>query len=163
MLNPCKPCCCPGAPCEQCGFGYRTLKENHESMKQLLIEFNAGKKPIGWKAAELYTFYHSDWKSELPELQELPEKEVETPMDIVKALEKHGLKISLEASDSTTDKCRGCLFRGVYQDMGASTPICNRENDLVAAFKANNKDGQCKWYITLGQVRELQEVLLKGE
>ena len=67
MLNPCKPCCCPGAPCEQCGFGYRTPEENHESMKQLLIEFNAGKKPIGWKAAELYMFHHNDWQSELPE------------------------------------------------------------------------------------------------
>lgn len=159
MLNPCRPCCCPGAPCEQCGFGYRTREENHESMKQLLIEFNAGEKPIGWKAAELYMFYHSDWKSELPEL---PEKKIEAPMNIVEALGKHGIKIATP-KEPISNKCYGCLFSGEYRDMGASTPICSRERDLASAFNAHGKTGPCQWYITRDQVRELQEVLLKGD
>ena len=63
------------------------------------------------------------------------------------------------------NKCQRCLFKEYYQDMGASTPICGREDDLEKAFKANNESGLCPWYITKDQVRELQDrilSLLKG-
>lgn len=65
MLNPCNPCVCVGAPCEQCMFGYRSSKENHESMKKLLIAVDAGEKPVGWKCAETYRYYHKNWRNEL--------------------------------------------------------------------------------------------------
>lgn len=84
-------------------------------------------------------------------------------MDIIEALEKHGIKIASTDKNPTYSKCYGCLFRDEYRDMGASTPVCAREHNLTDAFYANTKPGPCKWYITRDQVRELQEVLLKGD
>lgn len=65
MLDPCTPCVCIGAPCEQCSFGYRSPKTNHESMKQLLFEYRAGKRPPGWANAKTYVEFHPDWEKEL--------------------------------------------------------------------------------------------------
>jgi hypothetical protein len=74
MLNPCKPCICPGAPCEQCSFGYRSEEENHEKLKKLLLAVNAGEKTSGWKHAEFYMQFHANWREELG-LAETKEKE----------------------------------------------------------------------------------------
>lgn len=43
MLNPCDPCICHRAPCEQCMFGYRIMLENHRRVKQLILKVDAGK------------------------------------------------------------------------------------------------------------------------
>ena len=68
MLNPCFPCVCPKATCEQCMFGYQSEEANHEAMKQLLLAVNAGKKPVGYGCAETYMRYHENWKDELFEV-----------------------------------------------------------------------------------------------
>lgn len=65
MLNPCRPCVCPKAPCEQCMFGYRPAEENHEHMKNLILAVNAGEKPYGYICAERYMIYHENWNDEL--------------------------------------------------------------------------------------------------
>lgn len=77
MLNPCKPCICPGAPCEQCCFGYRPAEENHEKLKGLLLSVNAGEKPNGWSHAEFYMRFHPNWREELG-LAETKEKDKKT-------------------------------------------------------------------------------------
>ena len=69
MLNPCSPCVCTGAPCEQCMFGYRSLESNHEHMKELLLAYTRGEKPSGWKCAAIYTQFHSNWRDELGECE----------------------------------------------------------------------------------------------
>ena len=83
--------------------------------------------------------------------------------DIVRALEERGLKISRPSLHPDSHRCSGCMFEGEYRDMGACTPLCNREDDFVNALKAHSNSGPCKWYITKSQVKELQDILLKGE
>ena len=65
MLEPCNPCVCSRAPCEQCMFGYNSRKINHELMKKLLLAVDAGEKPDGWRCAETYKIFHRNWKAEL--------------------------------------------------------------------------------------------------
>lgn len=65
MLNPCKPCVCSVAPCEQCVFGYASDEERHKRILKLLLEFKANKKTIGWKCAETFMRYHPDWEKEI--------------------------------------------------------------------------------------------------
>lgn len=65
MLTPCSPCCCPGAPCEQCMFGYNDEESNHRIMKDLILKIANGGKPIGWRNAETYMDYHKDWREEI--------------------------------------------------------------------------------------------------
>lgn len=67
MLDPCDPCVCIGAPCEQCMFGYRSSQSNHEHMKELITAVNNGEKPVGWRNAETYMMYHRDWEKEMEE------------------------------------------------------------------------------------------------
>lgn len=77
MLNPCKPCICPDASCEQCSFGYRPKEENHEKLKELLLAVNVGEKPLGWGNALIYQRFHPNWREELG-LEESREKEKKT-------------------------------------------------------------------------------------
>lgn len=67
MLNPCKPCVCYGAPCEQCSFGYVTDEAIHDRMKKLILEVLAGEKPLGWRGVEDYMRFHPDWRNEFTE------------------------------------------------------------------------------------------------
>lgn len=67
MLKPCDPCVCPGAPCEQCMFGYQSEKEAHKRMKDLITRVNNGEKPVGWRNAETYMMYHRNWEKEMEE------------------------------------------------------------------------------------------------
>lgn len=53
-------------------------------------------------------------------------------------------------------KCNDCLFIGNYQDMGASTPLCTRCNDLCEAIKEYEKTEPCKWHITKLQIIAMQ-------
>lgn len=36
LYNPCRPCLCPGAPCEQCMFGYKSQEEASRLLKHVL-------------------------------------------------------------------------------------------------------------------------------
>ena len=38
LFDPCKPCICSGAPCEQCMFGYKREKERIKILKEILKE-----------------------------------------------------------------------------------------------------------------------------
>ena len=64
MLNPCRPCVCVGAPCEQCMFGYLSAETTHNMMRELIVKVLAGEKPPGWKNAEYYMELHVDWKDQ---------------------------------------------------------------------------------------------------
>lgn len=71
MLNPCNPCVYPGAPCEQCQFGYNPAAENHERMKKLLLKYMSTDEPFsGRGSAELYIKWHNDWKEEIGDIPE---------------------------------------------------------------------------------------------
>lgn len=65
MLTPCNPCSCPGAPCEQCMFGYQSEESNHETMKNLIEKTLKGEKPHGYRVAERYMDIHKNWKAEM--------------------------------------------------------------------------------------------------
>ena len=65
MLNPCNPCVCPSAPCEQCLFGYTSDVNKHEKMKKLIEAVNNGEKPNGYVCAERYMKLHSDWNDHM--------------------------------------------------------------------------------------------------
>lgn len=64
-LNPCDPCVCSGARCEQCEFGYRSFERTHEIMKNLLVDYIAGERPMLWKCAERYLSFHPDLQLKL--------------------------------------------------------------------------------------------------
>lgn len=89
-------------------------------------------------------------------------------MDILEALkEKYGFKVKLPIGHAHPEhnKCYGCIFNDVYQDMGSSTPICSRESDLLKAFKASSEKEPCVYYITRQDVIALQDAILtvRGE
>ena len=67
MLDPCEPCVCPSAPCEQCTFGYRSDRENHKQMKELIEAVEKGLKPVGYRLVETYKRYHPKWIVEMQE------------------------------------------------------------------------------------------------
>ena len=134
MLNPCNPCVCPGAPCEQCTYGYRSKEENHESMKKLLLAVDAGAKPYGWKSAERYMQFHSDWREIIGETVQKEEKNTiyeklkphighnivcacygdpDDPVDIcIECEDCNEVLISAESFDNedTIVHCKGCGY-----------------------------------------------------
>ena len=65
MLDPCHPCMCLRACCEQCMFGYHSTKENHEQMKKLITQTINGEKPNGQAIAKHYMDVHPDWAKEM--------------------------------------------------------------------------------------------------
>jgi hypothetical protein len=60
LLNPCSPCLCSGAPCEQCQFGYQSAESNDKSMRAILLDTN--ENAFNKSIAEAYKEYHSDWE-----------------------------------------------------------------------------------------------------
>lgn len=58
------------------------------------------------------------------------------------------------------DKCEGCVYRGEYQDMGATTPICNKGIDLAEAVNMRNDPNPCKYNTTW---REIDEYVKRRE
>lgn len=59
-------------------------------------------------------------------------------------------------------KCSGCIFEGCYQDMGASTPLCNRgPDDLLTALNKHSAPGPCKYYLTKSELIKLQDACLE--
>lgn len=77
MLNPCHPCMWPKAPCEQCMFGYRSLEENHELMKKIILNALAGNCTDYRNLADRYAQAHKNWREEM----ELTEEEKMTIKD----------------------------------------------------------------------------------
>ena len=51
-------------------------------------------------------------------------------------------------------KCSGCFYKGEYQDMGGSTPVCLRQMHLLDAIKAYKSEGPCIFHTTFGEVGE---------
>ena len=126
MLNPCNPCVCSGAPCEQCMFGYRSQDTKHKTMKEMLIAYNAGKKPDGWQAAENYTLYHKNWREEIGvELPSIPTEE-----EYKKAIEVNRvLSMSVDQDNRELKKCidKMCRLRQLIL-----------ENELI--IERNNRE-----------------------
>lgn len=52
------------------------------------------------------------------------------------------------------NKCSGCFYKGEYQDMGGSTPVCLRQMHLLDAIKAYKSEGPCIFHTTFGEVGE---------
>ena len=69
MLEPCNPCICTGAQCEQCMFGYRSAEANKKKKKKLIELVNLGEKPNGYLLAQRYKDIHSDWKKQMENLK----------------------------------------------------------------------------------------------
>lgn len=69
MLTPCRPCSCPGAPCEQCVFGYQSKETNHEQMRSILVDYLNGNRKGYWRVAERYMENHPNWREELGEYE----------------------------------------------------------------------------------------------
>lgn len=51
--------------------------------------------------------------------------------------------------------CRDCVFRGTFQDMGASCDVCNLQNDLIDAFKACENSAGCRHRFTLEEAKKI--------
>ena len=50
--------------------------------------------------------------------------------------------------------CRDCVFKGIYQDMGASTDVCNLQSDLVNAVKACENSADCRHRFTVAEAKK---------
>lgn len=66
----------------------------------------------------------------------------------------NGKHTSIVEEKPKIDKCEGCIYRGEYQDMGATTPICKREHHLVNAIELRNSPNPCKYKTTWREVDE---------
>ena len=51
--------------------------------------------------------------------------------------------------------CRDCVFRGTFQDMGASCDACNLQNDLVDAIKACEDSANCHHRFTVAEAKKI--------
>ena len=86
MLNPCKPCMWPNAPCEHCMFGYRPLEENHELMKKIILIALAGNCTDYRNLVDRYIQAHKNWREEmgLTEEEKMTIKDYQGPTMSVK-------------------------------------------------------------------------------
>lgn len=50
------------------------------------------------------------------------------------------------------DNCEGCIYRGEYQDMGATTPICKKGSSLMEAVFMRRDPNPCKLKITWSEI-----------
>lgn len=95
MLTPCRPCICPGAPCEHCLFGYNSEEENHELMKEMLSAYLAeGEKARDWRTAAAYMVTHPKWRAEAG-----VDAEPEVKPDATKIL--RSVKVTLDPNELT--------------------------------------------------------------
>lgn len=51
--------------------------------------------------------------------------------------------------------CGGWVFRGIFQDMGASCDVCNLQNDLADAVKACENSAGCRHRFTLEEAKKI--------
>jgi hypothetical protein len=51
--------------------------------------------------------------------------------------------------------CRDCVFRGIFQDMGASCDVCNLHSDLADAIKACENPAGCRHRFTVEEARKI--------
>lgn len=56
--------------------------------------------------------------------------------------------------------CSGCVFRGTFQDMGASCDVCNLQTDLVDAVSACKNSADCRHRFT---VEEAKKIVIERE
>lgn len=55
------------------------------------------------------------------------------------------------------DKCHKCIFADEEHDMGATFPVCIREEDFIEAVNAREDKEPCPWHITFKTIIELQD------
>ena len=51
--------------------------------------------------------------------------------------------------------CRYCVFHGIYQDMGASTDVCNLQDNFIDAVKACENSADCRHRLTVGEAKKI--------
>ncbi len=56
--------------------------------------------------------------------------------------------------------CRDCVFKGIFQDMGASSDVCNLQSNLVDAIKACENSENCLHRFT---VEEAKRIVIERE
>ena len=56
------------------------------------------------------------------------------------------------------DKCKGCLHLGEYREMGATSKVCYRKENLGEAFKECEKKCVCEHKFTLKEAKEYKEI-----
>lgn len=61
-----------------------------------------------------------------------------------------------EEKAKKTENCRGCIYHGEHQDMGATIEVCNREEDLGKAVAACDNSANCGSKLTLADVAKLK-------
>lgn len=105
MLKPCDPCSCPGAPCEQCMFGYQSEESNHKTMKHLIEGTLAGEKPFAYQLAEEYIRKHPNWRAEMRDgVEEKMKERVE------------GVKVNSMLKTGVLLKCERCGKEKFFED-----------------------------------------------
>ena len=66
MLTPCRPCCCPGTPCEHCLFGWQTEEYKHNLMKDNIRRYlSSDENFVGISSAKYYIEKHPNWEKEM--------------------------------------------------------------------------------------------------
>lgn len=56
--------------------------------------------------------------------------------------------------------CKDCVFKGIFQDMGASSDVCNLQSNLVDAIKACENSADCRYRFT---VQEAKSIVIERE
>ena len=51
--------------------------------------------------------------------------------------------------------CRDCVFRGTFQDMGASCDTCTLQYDFTDAIKACENSEGCRHRFTVGEAKKI--------
>ena len=51
--------------------------------------------------------------------------------------------------------CRDCVFRGIFQDMGASSDVCKLHTSLVDAVAACEHSDSCKHRFTIQEAKQI--------
>lgn len=51
--------------------------------------------------------------------------------------------------------CRDCVFKGIFQDMGASSDVCKLQSNLVDAIKACENSADCRYRFTVQEAKSI--------
>lgn len=106
------------------------------------------KRALGVEYAE------QDYNKELETLKKSLEELRENICDGIVKILNGATPEKDEKSPPKIDKCEGCIYRGEYQDMGATTPICKNEHHLVNAVVKREDPNPCKDKVTWQEMRE---------
>lgn len=155
MLNPCSPCICAPAHCEQCVFGYSSIESNHKSMKKIIEDHLNGRTSYYPKLAEKYMSIHSDWQERMEGTPETDNRGKEASSDkpsLVDAIKS--LENACNAAEETPKQVLSVEYTdGTEKRIVFGKPVRLCMNDIFGTVNVYDENDDCLFHTSKSLVR----------